>query len=433
MASLQEIRQECLRPIIEHLVEKFSNEDCRDMHVPEPMKNLLIAGRQHGPWNTPEADEVTVYLRGGPGNVSLRMDYIASRPVLNSSRMPHCQNQSFKLDANAHKYFFSGVDSQWRKVDRVKQAIACMEQWRDFEQSDANITLDDLARRVIDEFPECSNPLNSRSNPNKGRIIVKQQLVDFVQDVLDQVRPMPISMGQPLIGSRKARLVVLRFVRDCAREVFFNSTLGRECLEHNINMEPQWANGALVFVQIQNPWTLPLGLTLERYHVLIEERDLPRLKQALREGFPYKKRPRYEIVWTFDFKHENTSEIMAGYAEMLRNGFDFDVKTFTKLIHMCCKENNHKDTFTLLYEMEIKGIQPSGVTCNCVLKAFYKSNPRKADKFVTRMTEKWGLQPTELAYDVVIKAYKKQRNFAKADEWETKAASHYPGKFGRLA
>jgi pentatricopeptide repeat protein len=358
------------------------------------------------------------------------MDYYDARLVENSSPSDtHCQKQSFQLDASAQKYFFSFVTPSERKVERVKQAIASMEDLREFKQSGGTINLDDLARRVIGEFPDLTNPLSSRSNPMKGRIIVKQQVVDFIQTQLDQLRTVPITIGARLSEARKTSLTLLRLRRDCAREIFFESIFGRECLENGINMEPHWANGAPVFVHIQNPWALPVNLTFEHYHVLIAEHDRSRLEQSLRDALPYKRRPRMEVEQTFHFEHEDTTEIMTGYADMLRNGCDVDMKTFTRLIHMCCKKNHYKDTFTLLHEMEVKGIHPSEVTCNCILKAFHQRCPKKADKFVTRMTERWGLQPTKLAYDVVIKAYKKQRNFGKAEEWETKAASHHPDNF----
>jgi hypothetical protein len=437
---LENVRKHSLLPVLDSLIENYGNKDCQDEVVPDAVAQLFINGRVHGPWDVPHSEHVQVYLRGKPGNVFFHMDYSASRLVAGSMRSDiHCQKQRFKLDVNVKNSFFSSTSCHQRKVELFKNAIEHMPEWHAFmgnPDAVATITLDELAGRVVDALPDVRNPLNAQSNPMKSRFFVKTQVADFVRSQLNYVGDEP--HGDPVPLACEGDLaVVLRLKRDCSRNVLLNSTFGRECKEKGVHMEPHWANGALVFVDIANPWSLPPGIKFERYHVLVGEQDVERFDATLKEAIPsHNKRPRYETVHTFALVREALTETMQGYADMLHKGYQLDAELFTKLIHMCCKSGGrlgYQNAYTLLREMDLKQIPPTEVTFNCILSAFHRGCGKKAEKIMVRMKDKHGLVPTQLAYNIVIKAYKKQRDSKKAELWQREAASQYPGSFGSKA
>lgn len=430
LAWLQEIRMECLSPVLNQLTDAFGQIDCRDVDVPDGMRRVLVVGREHGPWDTPQAANVSVYLRGRAGQVYIHMDYFTPR-ICSSSLSPHqdqhrhCQQQRFKLDDSVQNYFFSLMSSHERQVDLMKNAIVSMKEWRELEAQRfgaAALDLDELAQRVIDAFPSLRNPLAARSNPTKGNFVVKKPVAEFICAQLETVGVRP----RPNIPRNVNRVALVRLKRDCSRDALFKSTFGRECQDKGIRMEPRWAKGALAFVQISNPWAMPAEVNIERYHALVAQLDVERFGEMLREAFTYKTRPRFEVVRIIEIEDEALSETMQGYSDMLQAGDELDTKTFTTLIHMCCKRNAYKDAYTLLHEMDVKNICPNEVTLNCMLNTFHRRCGKKAEKLILRMTDKYGVTPTKLAYDVVIKAYKFQRNFTKAGEWQKRLELQYP-------
>lgn len=428
IAWLQKVLKECLHPVLDQLRESFGSRYCRDEVVSESIKRLLIAGRAHGPWDVPNErtmgrtqslDNVNVYIRGKPGKVFIHMDYCSPRLVASTSTLrctagSHVQKQTFKLDD--YNCFFSCQSDYQRKIENLKNAIQIIiAELHVVDELGADFALNDVAQRMLNEFPNLSNPFR------KYRV-VKAEVADLIRRQLNRgAEPhVPRTTDAPM------RVSLLRMKRDCSRDALFSSAFGRECKNKGLYMEPCWAKGAIDFVGISNPWSLPLD-RIERYHALVLETEVELFSEALRDAFPYNRRPRFETVDTLTIARETLTETMRGYANMLRDGSELDTKTYTQLIDMCCKQGEYQNAYILLREMENKGIHPSAVTFNCMLSMYNRGlgSAKKAERLMLRM-DRYGLTPTVYAYNVVIKAYKKKGHSIKIEEWQQKKASQYP-------
>jgi len=94
-----------------------------------------------------------------------------------------------------------------------------------------------------------------------------------------------------LVGER-LEISVLRFSshRSALHDALLNSDLAQEAMSRGIEIQPSWAIGAKVFVEIAAS-ALPEDFELQPDHVVVISIDIPRIQDVLR-SLPYKQRPK---------------------------------------------------------------------------------------------------------------------------------------------
>lgn len=112
---LHQVRKGCLLPVLDHLYQRFAQEDCHDEQAPESINNLLVLGRAHGPWQVPQHESVHVYLRGRPGYVNIHMDYVSPRQDVGNhvnGTVDHVQTHQLCLDVSLLKNSFFSAEAE---------------------------------------------------------------------------------------------------------------------------------------------------------------------------------------------------------------------------------------------------------------------------------------------------------------------------------
>jgi pentatricopeptide repeat protein len=117
---------------------------------------------------------------------------------------------------------------------------------------------------------------------------------------------------------------VLRFHRHPAQlhDALLKSELAEEAQAQGCDIQPSWANGALVLCRVHLP-SLPL-LDLHLYNVMIKSKDIDRVLRTLRDALPYKQRPRVKNSYDIKARQEDV------------HGWDVEVSnTFVHIIAKC--------------------------------------------------------------------------------------------------
>lgn len=494
-----------------------------DIELEGAEKALMHAGWRHGPYvhdpNVPKASWKKYVLRvqtHGDGRVLFKRSKMAIH-------FEDTEGTMRMLNANN---FFTKATPEENQLKKVRNAVRDSPEWKQ-KSSSCTLTLDGLARRVLEVFPEVEYRREGHVeifvDSARGKHARDNDVYTFIRDELqssvhshnsahsneasgsstavgETSRARAVSTQVSLLGPlhspefavsevESLHAVVLHIGRmpQQASNALLSSDLAAAVRAEGLEVEPEWANGAKVFVPIAAE-DIPADVTLRPWHVLVREEDRPRIDEILRT-LRCRERPRIkssrslslsqrddeEAALVFDVQHtfihvaeepwiaprsdvahscdgasppkgnprahwRPTSVLFARlkdchsrcdlagatqcYSSILRDCGAPSIHIFTIMIDICGKTGAHDDAERWVHVMQDDhGILPTHVTFNCLINGYAKAGE-------TAKAEKWytamlqaGIKPEVQTFKCMIRAFSLQGRVEQAMSWFNMAQS----------
>jgi len=279
-----------------------------DIELEGAVKELMHAGWLHGPYvHDPEAPRAkwkkwTLKVQTqGNGRVSFQRNRMAI----------HFEDTTGQLRTLNARNFFTKKTPEDNQLKHVKTAIKDSPEWSG-RPKPCRLTIEELAKRVLEIFPEVEyrregnvkifiGVHGKRQRDDAVYTFIEEELRSGVAEEVsrsaaeDAALASNVSTGFLLPFPEHAisdsdneaeTICVVAVLRmgsplEVFRRLLLESELAAEAQAEGVEIEPEWAQGAKIFVRISRE-DLQSEIDLRPYHVVVYEADVPRVDEILR-------------------------------------------------------------------------------------------------------------------------------------------------------
>jgi len=457
---------------IQELARVHAGADCQGrIMLSGPAKDFVLAGKCHSPkpLAMPEGARIDVFYEGKLGK--LCYEGVSERNVILPQK--HQQtNEHRQMQVMNPNDLFSGLSSeeyqqqrQKRLHERVESAL--QEVWQEFTQryQEPNMTLKDVAERILKKFPDVKVKQDRRRHVQQNTwvlhgikaVAIQKFIWDELEKDLEPLRNTAVAheavFSKP--ESKHVQVKLLTFNRHPPElhQVLSESILAKEALSKGLDIRPSWAKGAMVFVSLSQP-AVPL-LGLRPWHVIIAAEDEDKVRQCLQASMAYKQRPRPKEVKpmqlhaggqpSWDFEVENTfinvldqdlSIRLEPSVPCIKSMNDQDelhtnprslclspssCTPMAKHIQRmkCCQQQSDLPGALQAYSnLRADGLEPDITVFNILINTSLKDRePQRAHDLFHEMKSQWGIVPNEITFNLMLRGFACSGSGKKAEKW----------------
>jgi len=474
---------------LEHACERLG----RDIELEGAAKELMHAGWLHGPYvHDPEAPRAkwkkwTLKIQvQGDGRVSFQRDRMAI----------HFEDVTGQLRTLNARNFFTKMTPEDNQLKHVINAVRGSPEWKGRPRP-CRLTCEELAKRVLEIFPEVEyrregdikifvGARGKRQRDDAVYTFIEEELRSGVAEEIScsapenaalasnvstrfegtsstghcgvHPRALPQSLERAVSDAESdaGTLCIVAVLRmgsplEVFRRLLLESEFAAEARAEGVEIEPEWAQGAKIFVRISAE-DLGSEIDLRSYHVVIHEVDVPRVHEILRT-LSCKQRPLVKSTCILPLRQDPQPQ--EPEAEVVPN-ITIE-KTFihvpekpwitprSKYTHSCndmhAGHMNPRSRMCSLHEdfTELKACQkaldlPGAISCyskivsKCVTPSVHiftilidicgKTGANEdAERWMEVMIHEHGIKPSCVTFNCLINGFAKVGNPAGAEKW----------------
>lgn len=289
---------------------KSSCERLRDdIELEGTVKEFMHLGWRHGPYvhdsRQPRPNWKQKWVLKLPEQGDGRVWFVREKEAIHFE-----DTNGVRRMLNANNFFTSLLPED-NVLKKIGNAIRDYPEWKARSPA-CTATVPDLAKRVLEVFPEVEYRRNGPIEVFLVRVGRKQQGHDAVYHFISEelhkciVSEDANANSAAMIESERSRklsliaraktamvtVAVLRFHRtpQIFHDALLSSSLAKRMEVKGLATEPPWANGAKIFVAI-NEEDVPVDVDLRQFHVILDVLDIPELDTHLKKTIPCKQRP----------------------------------------------------------------------------------------------------------------------------------------------